>query len=271
MAIQWSLVLFTALTGMAGWMLVPLALDEVRGANEGIRFKVAVVAIALEVVGGIASATHLSHPDRMLGALSHPTSGIFVEAVLVGITIALVVVYVVLLKREASDSARKVFAILGALIGMALSFMAGDSYMMASQQSWNTLLLPLGYLGTAIPSGIAAYYALAISSGIQKDALELHGKMLVAGGIVAAITAAAFALASGNSADFALVIWGIAVVVGGICPAVLGIALLRGDAKKLNPASVAALACLCALAGSIAYRCYMWLCSEVLNNFFQVM
>ena len=66
-----------------------------------------VLALVLAVVGGIASVTHLSHPDRIMAVLSHPTAGIFLEALLIGLFIAAVAVYVILLKRDASAGAAK--------------------------------------------------------------------------------------------------------------------------------------------------------------------
>ena len=93
MEIQWSLVLFTALTGMGGCMFACVAADEFLGRAKAAAFPAAVAALVIAVVGGLASVTHLSHPDRIMGALSHPTSGIFTEALLVGCLCVCVVVY----------------------------------------------------------------------------------------------------------------------------------------------------------------------------------
>ena len=263
MAIQWSLVLFTVLTGAGGWMLACVAIDEFAGRTRGVNKLAVVVAAVVACIGGIASVTHLSHPEHIMGALSHPTSGIFTEAALTGLLAVCAVVYFVLLVRGASAGARKAFAVLGAVFGVALSFMAGESYMMSSQLAWNTPLLPLGYLGTVMPLGIALYVALA-SRDKQTDT-SLYVKLLVAGGVVAAVTAAAYGAVSGAGADQPLLLWGLAVVVGGVAPAVLG-----GVALK-KPEQAFALACataLCALVGATAYRCVMWLASAVVNNFF---
>ena len=214
MAIQWSLVLFTVLTGAGGWMLACVAIDEFAGRTRGVNKLAVVVAAVVACIGGIASVTHLSHPEHIMGALSHPTSGIFTEAALTGLLAVCAVVYFVLLVRGASAGARKAFAVLGAVFGVALSFMAGES---------------------------------------------------VAGGVVAAVTAAAYGAVSGAGADQPLLLWGLAVVVGGVAPAVLG-----GVALK-KPEQAFALACataLCALVGATAYRCVMWLASAVVNNFF---
>ena len=99
MDIQWSLVLFTALTGMGGWLFFFICLNVfVRKTDKGA-FAGTATALALTVVGGLASVTHLSHPDRMLGALQHPTSGIFTEALLVGLLAIVMIAFLVMLRR----------------------------------------------------------------------------------------------------------------------------------------------------------------------------
>ena len=99
MDIQWSLVLFTALTGMGGWLFFFICLSVfVRKTDKGA-FAGTATALALTVVGGLASVTHLSHPDRMLGALQHPTSGIFTEALLVGLLAIVMIAFLVMLRR----------------------------------------------------------------------------------------------------------------------------------------------------------------------------
>lgn len=51
MTIQWSLVLFTALTGIGGWTFVCVAADEFLGRAKAAAFPAAVVAFALSAVG----------------------------------------------------------------------------------------------------------------------------------------------------------------------------------------------------------------------------
>lgn len=263
MAIQWSLVLFTVLTGAGGWMLACVAIDEFAGKTRTVNKLAVVVAAVVACLGGVASVTHLSHPEHIMGALSHPTSGIFTEAALTGLMAVCAVVYFVLLVRGASAGARKVFAVLGAVFGVLLSFMAGESYMMSSQLAWNTPLLPLGYAGTAMPLGVALYLALAARD--EQADTSLYAKLLLVGGALAAVTAAAYGAASGAGADQALLLWGLAVVIGGVAPAALGAAAIK---KPEQAFTVACAAAVCALVGATAYRCVMWLASVVVNNFF---
>ena len=266
MAIQWSLVIFTTLTGAAGWMLASLAYAEVKGIQRNAAFPATLIAIVLLIVGGCASVTHLAHPERMLAALGHPTSGIFTEAALVGVTALFAIIYLIMLKREGGASARKGLIIIAAVFGVLLSFMAGASYMMAARVSWNTALLPLGYLGTAIPAGIACYLACVCAKG-DASALGAFPKLLLVGGIVAAALAGIY-MATVASADATLFGWVLAVVACGVLPAIMGYLM---DKKPESALALASAAAVCAIVGCIAYRAFMWVSMSTLYNFFSPM
>lgn len=263
MDIQWSLVLFTALTGMGGCLFACVAADEFAGRAKQAAFPAAVVALAAAIVGGLASVTHLSHPGRIMGALSHPTSGIFVEAVLVGCLCVCVAVYLVLVKREASAGSRKAVAVVGAVLGVALSFMAGESYLMEARPNWCSQLLPLGYLLTALPEGIAAYLLVVAVKAKNADAAP-YGKALLVSGALAAIGAAAYVVWAGPSDAAQWTLLAVAVagaVVAAVCGALVG-------KKPGSLLSLAGVAVVGALVGAVAYRCVMWLVSEPVANLF---
>ena len=266
MEIQWSLVLFTALTGAAGWMLACAAVAEFKGICKNSAFITTLVATIVAIVGGCASVTHLSHPERMLEALNHPTSGIFTEAVLVGITCAFAILFLIFVKRNMSATARKVAIAGAAIFGVILSFSAGASYMMPARAAWNTLLLPLGYLGTAIPAGISLY--LLVVALRKEDAAEfaIFGKALIGGGIVAAVLAGIYVGTLAASGYDVLVLgWLLAVVVCGVCPAALGAVMTK---KPESALAIAGCSVVCALVGSVAYRCLMWVCTSSVANYF---
>lgn len=264
METQWSLVLFTVLTGAAGWTLGCVAIDEfIRKTKNDTNFIAAIVAIVLAAVGGVASVTHLSHPENMLAALNHPTSGIFTEALLVGLTALFALVYLIVLKRDAGATARKIFAVLAALFGIVLAFAAGASYMMSAQLMWNTPLLPLAYGGTAMPLGIAVYLLVAQIRGEQD--LKLLQTLLIVGGAVAAITGLFYGVATGAAAHEPLLMWGLVVIVGGVAPALCGWVAAKQPASALVLYVVATAA---AFIGCAALRCAMWATSTVVNNFF---
>ena len=264
MEIQWSLVIFTALTDGAGWMAVCIAIDEFQKKAPKASFMAAIVALVLAIVGGIASVTHLSHPENIMGVFGHPTSGIFTEALLVGLFSVAIIVYALLKKREASEGTAKALAVISAVIGIILSCAAGASYMMESVPAWNTPLLPAGYLGTAIPLGVALYMLVAKMLDSEAD-LTVYAKCLIVGGVAAAVLALAFALPAGVSGS-ALGVMVSAVVLSGVAPAILGFIMSKDAAKCTTGLIGVALAC--ALIGALCFRVGMWSIAVPVANLF---
>lgn len=268
MSIQWSLVLFTVFAGSGAWLFIFVALDEFLKKTEKTVVPASVVSIILLAAGGIASITHLSHPTRMLGALSHPTSGIFMEALFIGLTGLAVLVYLVMIKREASVAARKVVAIVGIVLALALSFLVGDSYIMSSRPAWNTLALPIGYLGTASVCGAALYLLIVAACKEGEVAIKTASIFTVGTAALAAVTALAYgAISGGVSGDTAMLFWGCVIVCGAVVPALCAFFASR----KAESALPLALVALCGgLVGSIAFRSIMWMIGAATANYFGV-
>ena len=265
MDIQWSLVLFTALTGMGGWLFFFICLNVfVRKTDKGA-FAGTATALALTVVGGLASVTHLSHPDRMLGALQHPTSGIFTEALLVGLLAIVMIAFLVMLRRGIDGGALKAVAVVGMALGALMSFMAGQSYLMSAIAAWNTELLPLGYLGTAAASGAAAYLVLIAAQKADENACSLYGLMTLAAGCVALITVLAYGAVAGAFAGDAAPMTIAAAAFGGVAPIACGFLARK---KPGSAVALGAVALIAALIGSIAFRCARWVIGAGLYDFF---
>lgn len=255
MAIQWSLVIFTALTGMAGWMFACVAIDKINGRNAEASFKAALIAAIVMLVGGIVSVTHLAHPENILRALNHPTSGIFTEALLVGLSLVFMIVFLILVKRNAGQGAQKTIAVVGALTGIILSFMAGVSYMMPAAGVWMSWLLPLGYMCTAIPAG-AALYIVVIGKGSEQIDVSSSSMILAVGGILAGLVPVIYVLTCGASVSVGGLLYGGCLLCGGIVPAVCGF-LMRKQPEKVRTLAIIAL--IGAFIGAISFRCIMWL------------
>ncbi|WP_334098299.1 DmsC/YnfH family molybdoenzyme membrane anchor subunit [Gordonibacter pamelaeae] len=265
MDIQWSLVIFTALTGLGGWLFFFVGLNTLLGKTDKGAFAGTMASLVLVVVGGCASVTHLSHPDRMLGALQHPTSGIFTEAVLVGLLCIVLVAFLVMLKRSLTGTPLKAVAVIGMALGVLMSFMAGQSYLMPAIAAWNTELLPLGYLGTAAASGAAAWLLLAVVQKADEATVSFAGLMTFAGGCAALVLALAYGAASGALAGGTALLVGAAVLCGGAVPAACGALAWK---RPGNGAAWGSVALFAALAGSIAFRCAMWAAGAGLYDFF---
>lgn len=258
MSIQWSLVIFTLLTGAGGCLFAFIGLNEITRWSKKDTFAASIVALLLAIVGGLASVTHLSHPGRIMNALSHPASGIFIEAVLVGILCVLIIVYLVCIRRNASAAA-KVLAIVGGVAGLALSFMAGHSYIMAAQTAWATMLLPLGYLLTALATGAGLWWAL-----LAPDA-ENGAPQAVLAAVVCAVLAVlgvcAFAAAAGAFSVQAAVVWGAVV-----CE-VLAVVLALASRAKPQPVLAWLFVAVTAVA-SLLFRVLMWTVGGGMYGFF---
>ncbi|MCD8316664.1 MAG: dimethyl sulfoxide reductase anchor subunit, partial [Eggerthellaceae bacterium] len=148
MDVQWSLVIFTVISGAGAWLFAFSMIQSLvkRGALPTV--PETIVSAILLIIGGVASVTHLSHPDRILNALQHPTSGIFVEAMLIGVSLVLMLVYFILYLRKAPKPATATFGVLTMAVCIIFSFMCGESYLMEARAAWMTIALPLAYMGT---------------------------------------------------------------------------------------------------------------------------
>lgn len=267
MEIQWSLVLFTAIASCGAWVSVGVAVDEVRGLTKNTNFLASAVAVVLAVVGGCASVTHLSHPDRIMAVLSHPTPGIFLEALLIGLFILAVAVYLILLKRGAGAGARKAVAVIAAVIGIVFSFASGYSYMMEARATWNTIALPLGYLGFGAASGLGLYLLLAAVKKESAEAVKLAGVETAIGGVLALASGLAFGFASGAMAGDSAAIFWVSIVCGGVAPLVCG---WLAHSKPASAVTLAVVAFAGGMIGSIAFRAVMWMVGTALANYFGI-
>lgn len=276
MEIQWPLVAFTCLTGAGGWLLVCAAIDRFKQCTVKTNSIANIVGFVIVVIGGLASVLHLSHPENILGALNRPTSGIFTEAVLTGLTALMCFVCWIVEKKSDSKGAVKVFAVLAAVFGAVLSFSSGASYMMGSQPTWNTPLLPIGFLAVAIPLGVSLYLGIAKLKG-EKN-LKLYYQLLFAGGIIAVIAIALYAAFSGALHDAGLWCGIAALVLSGVAAAIIGFLLqkdhVQAEAAEPKSDKSKALICIsviCTLIGSIFFHVLQYTGADFINNFYQMM
>lgn len=276
MEIQWPLVAFTCLTGAGGWLLVCAAIDHFKQLTSKTNSVANIVGFVIVVVGGLASVLHLSHPENILGALNRPTSGIFTEAVLTGLTALMCFIYFIVERKSTSKGALKVLAVLAAVFGAVLSFSSGASYMMGSQPTWNTPLLPLGFLGVAIPLGVSIYLGIAKLKG-EKN-LKPYCQLLFAAGIIAVILVALYAAVSGALHDAGLWCGIAALVLSGVAPAIIGFFLQKepdqADGQVSKGDKSKALVCISVIStllGSVFFHVLQYTGADFINNFYQMM
>ena len=213
---------------------------------------------------------HLSHVDRILEALNRPTSGIFVEAAMIGVTCAILAVYFIMLVRGSSQKARRVVGIFGMVVAVVFTYACGSSYMMAARPAWMSIALPLAYCATAAAAGTGLHL---LCKGLQKASDESAGFAGTLAGIGAAfgaVASAAFCVHAGsylaaaeNGAVTSVVILFVCLVAEILC----GVGALK---KPANATAFGAAAVVLGVAAAIALRVAMWQIGTPSMDFFLV-
>jgi len=161
MEIQWPLVFFTLLTGLGVSSFSCVAVTEWLGIAQSIRMPGALTALVAMAMGGGFSVLHLSHPVRTYHIPKHLDTGVGKEMLLIGITGALVLLYIILLVAGFSDQARKVVASIGLIASIVLAFEMGAIYVLPARPAWNTWFWPFVYAASAAVTGLFAIYIWA--------------------------------------------------------------------------------------------------------------
>jgi DMSO reductase anchor subunit len=266
MSIEWALVFFTLFAGLAVGTFAGVAVTEWRGTASQVRLPGAILTLAALVISGISSVLHLGHPERIFGALGHPTSGIFLEVLFMGLFGLLVVFYLMALQRKASDASRKLLATLGVIPAALLAFAVGYTYVMPSRPAWNTMILPLLYMTSAAVMGC---FSIAVLLSRAKDAVtanSLSKITMVFLGIQAVLTVAyighltraPYADVTRSAArvlggDLGLLFWAGLVLIGLLAPMLI---MIR--AKKSGEIIGASTGLLCVFIAGIAFRAMMF-------------
>ncbi|MDR1082681.1 MAG: dimethyl sulfoxide reductase anchor subunit [Coriobacteriales bacterium] len=270
MEIQWSLVFFSAIGGVGACLFASAALEFLLGRDTGKQLFESVISLVLLAVGGILSVTHLSHPSRILEALNHPTSGIFIEALLIGLTGLCVLIYLIVSLRDVSPTIRKVFAGAGLVLGLAFAFACGFSYIIPARAAWDTLALPLAYLGTVLGAGAALNLFIKAFAKNESSDTQMATRIALVAGVFSLLTVLIYCLNVSSvlfSVTDAVLPWVIVLFGSLLIATICCIAALRKGKDNHLFASVALLG---ALVGAVALRSLMWLLGSGLLDFFQV-
>lgn len=270
MEIQWTLVLFTMLggTGAGLFLFAVLGHQFVKNGIDNTTLTIAsVVGLVLLIAGGIASVFHLHHAERILEALNHPTTGIFLEALTLGILVVIVLVFLLVMRRtDGQGAALKIIGAIGMICSVVFMFVVGQSYMLHARPTWDTVLLPLSYLVTAATTGAAFYLFLLKLRKQAADTVVLAGRCLLITGLVAVVVVIAFGMVSGTATgDQAVIFWGLVIAVGLVIPAGCGLFAQLSPDKAMTVGLVALFA---TPIGCIAFRCFMWIVGASILNLF---
>ena len=147
------------------------------------------------------------------------------------------------------------------------SFASGYSYMMEARATWNTIALPLGYMGFGAASGLSLYLLLAACKKESVEAVKLAGWETVIGGVLALVSGLAFGFASGAATGDAAAIFWVALVCGGLAPLVCG---WLARSKPASAVTMATVAFAGGIIGSIAFRAVMWMVGTAVANYFGI-
>lgn len=268
MEIQWALVLFTVVSGAGAWLFAFSMLGWLLKKDAAPSKMETITAFVLTAVGGCMSVLHLSHVDRILEALNHPTSGIFIEAAMIGVLCVILAAYFVLIVRGSSEKARTAVGVLGMLVGIVFTYACGSSYMMEARPAWETVALPLAYFGTAASAGAGLNLLLKAVQKREGAALSFASMLAVVGGTVGLVLAAAFCISAGTyvaAAANSATAWAVALF------AALAVEIVCGAVAFKHPKGTLTLGCAALIAGviaAVALRAAMWLIGTPFMDFF---
>lgn len=268
MEIQWALVLFTVISGAGAWLFAFSMLGYLLKKNETPSKMETIISLVLMAVGGCMSVMHLSHVDRILEALNHPTSGIFIEAAMIGVLCVILAVYLIMLVRGTSEKARTVVGILGLLVGMVFTYACGSSYMMEARPAWQTVALPLAYFGTAASAGAGLNLLLKAVQKGDNQAVSFAGLLSIIGGALGAVLAAAFCISAGSyiaESQNGTMTWVIALFVAAVVVIACGVMAFK---QPKNTLMLGVIALVAGLIAATALRIVMWLIGTPFMDFF---
>lgn len=252
MDIQWPLAVFSTLAGCGGALFAFIGVSELLKIGEKARFNAAVAALALLVIGGCASVLHLEQKANIMAAAANvfSFSGISVELIFLGVNVVLLAAFLITLKRGAVAAARAI-ALVGIVTGLLMAFVVGNGYIMEARQNWNTLALPIAYLGSGIACGAAVFAACTTLSGCPAEEVGTASRLAVGSAAIALVTAVIYAAMVGFALD-GVWFWAVCIAVGCVVTAALAWFGAKQPALLYGAAA-------CALIGGLGLRAAMFL------------
>jgi len=281
MEISWSLVFYTLFVGLGMGAFAFVAITEYLGKAEKSRMAGAIITLVAMVAGGISSALHLGHVERVANVLANLESHIAQELILVIVVGAFVVLYIALLIANASDILRKIVVTLGLLAAIALAFMNGLIYVLPSRPAWNTVLWPLLYTASAAVLGLFTMYIwealregeVSVVKGVNKWSvitLAVYGALIIA--YVIYLAMAPFPAESRSPArlltgDLAWIFWGGVVAIGLAVPLGMTAWLWSSKQEKVPFLATAVVGLACTFVGAVAIRALMYALGTSIQQF----
>lgn len=284
MSIQWELVFFILLVGLGcGTFVAVIITTEWLGKARQIRTTSMIVSLVILALGGLTSVLHLTHPERIFGALSHPTSGIFMESTMIGLVGLTIIIFLIALRRKATDRTLKIIGTIGMIPAVILAFAVGNSYTLAARPAWDTWTLPLNYFISASVMGCVCLSVLVsrsketdgtVIAGLNRVtliSLAVQAVMVIAFLIHLAIapypdaTRSVSRVLAGNLAPL---FWGGIVLMGLLVPAVLIAQFKKKKAELKTFFMRISISLVCVLLGGVAFRVMMFALGSGIKQYF---
>ncbi|WP_139651521.1 DmsC/YnfH family molybdoenzyme membrane anchor subunit [Raoultibacter phocaeensis] len=286
MDVQWPLLIFGLLGGLSMGCLGFVCASILTGKAASLRLSGLVVSLIALVVGGLASALHMGNPARIFHILANVQSGIAQELIACVVAGIVVLALLVLVVKQSSGAAIKTVAVLGLIVAVAFPFITGKAYMQGARPAWDTVFLPIMFIGAAAAMGAFALYLIAAIKGADTEEKAFIGKAAFFATVTFAVTMALYLVAIAVapypdpsrslsrllSGDLALMFWLFAVVLGLVLPLLVsGTQLFAGKSgagtAAFSNSTVIALGLCGVLAGSAAIRMIMYLMGSSIQSF----
>ena len=175
-------------------------------------------------------------------------------------------------------------------MGLVLPFVAGSSYLIAARPAWDSIALPLMFLGAGLALGMTLMAGLVLLRGKAAEEGGFALKLALAGVVIMAVTTVAYvvwiAIAPYQaptrsidrliSGDLAVMFWAGVVVIGIVVPVALTVLACvqatkgAGDTGSVAPKQLAMYllgACACTAIGAIVIRIIMYAVGTSVEQF----
>ncbi len=192
------LAIFTTLAPISAGAFIALALAFFTATFTDEQLKkidrMTLIPLVLLAVGFLASFLHLADVGHSFFVFDRIGASPLSNEILVGIIFCVValIYWIVAMVGKLSIGARKVLAVIVALVGLVFAVFTGMAYMMYTIPSWNNALSPLQVIGLCLLGGALLGSFVLSLAGSFKDAKETGFKtaifaMTVVGAIIALV------------------------------------------------------------------------------------
>lgn len=229
MAVEWSLLIYSVLVGIAIGPFAVMALTGCIGSDKALCKWGSALGLAAMALGGIAAFTHLKAPGNVTYIFTNLGSAMGLEMLGTVVTGLIAALFAAQVWFDLWPGGRRIVAWLGLAASVISTLLLGHMYMLPARPMWNTWLLPLTFLTTSVVAGLVVMIVLVSLLPAEDEAgdrMALIGKLsrwLLGALVVNGVVALAYFLASGAgsrliSGDMALSFWLGLVAVGIVLP-----------------------------------------------------